>query len=66
MNEKIQKLGLIAIIHLIRIPALCGTHPVLSHPASPRGTPLRVAAVVAGWMAGIWFPPSLLRAYRQR
>ena len=57
MYEKMQKFGLIEIIHLICISALWGTYPVLSHPASPRGAPLGVPAVVDCLMAGICFHP---------
>ena len=40
--------GLTEIIPLIRTSALWGQYPVLSHPESPQGAPLGVAAGAEG------------------
>ena len=57
MYGKMQESGLTEIISLICTSALWGQYPVLSHPQSPQGAPLGVAAVTDGLMVGILFHP---------
>ena len=45
MYGKMQEFGLTEIIPLIFTSAIRGQYPVLSHPESPQGAPLGVAAV---------------------
>ena len=50
MYGKMQESGLTEIIPLICTSAVCGQHPVVSHPESPWGT-----LMTDGWMMGIWY-----------
>ena len=47
-----QESGLTAIIPLISTYSTWGQNPLFSHPESPQGTPLGVAAAVDCWMGG--------------
>ena len=51
-----QESGLTEIIPLIYTSASWGQYPVFSHPKSPQGASLGVAAVPDYLMAGILFP----------
>ena len=59
MYGKMQEFGLTEIIPLICTSAIWGQYPVLSHPESPQGASLGVAAVADCLMAGILFPLEL-------
>ena len=55
--RKMQEPWLTEVIPWMCTSALWGQHPVFSHPESPHCTPLGMAAVAEGLMAGI-LPPS--------
>ena len=65
MYGKMQEPGLIEIIPLICTLATQGQYLVLSHPESPQGAPLRMAAVAEGLVVGSPFVSILssLRAH---
>ena len=57
-----QESGLIEVIAFMPSLAVLGWYPVLSHPESPQGAPLEVAAVVEGFEMGSWFVSTPIRS----
>ena len=62
-----QESGLSEVIPLVPTLAILGQYPILSHPESPQGTTLELAAVVQGLVLGSPFVSILtfLRVHHQ-